>query len=82
MLAMQLQIGFRDAVRVGHVVVDSRSRQSVRAGTVLLRPADRGVNRHICYVDTLRHQFPCHALCEPRLGMTCHRERHRSTGSL
>ena len=74
MLAMQLQIGFRDAVRVGHVVVDTGSCQSVRASTVFLRPSNRGINRHICYVDTLRHQFPCHALSESSLGLTRHRK--------
>src|SRR6266851_5305662 len=72
MLAMKLKIGFRDMVRVGHVVVDSCSRQPVRAGPVLLSPADRGVDRYIRYVDTLRHQFSCHALRESGLGMTCH----------
>ena len=74
MLAMQLQIGFRDAVRVGHVVVDSRSRQSVSARTVLLSPANRCINRHVRNVDALRHQFPCHALRKSGLGVTCHRE--------
>ena len=63
MLAMQLQIGLRDAGRVGHIVVNGRSSASVRAGTVFLRPTDRGINWHICDVDTLRHQFPCHDLC-------------------
>ena len=72
MLAMQLQVGLCDAVRVGHIVVYGRSSPSVRAGTVFPRPADRGVNRHICNVDALWHQFSCHALCEPGLGMTCH----------
>ena len=67
MLAMQLQVGLRNAVRVGHIVVYGHSSPSVRAGTVFPRPADRGVNRHICNVDALRHQFPCHALCEPDL---------------
>src|SRR5262245_34357514 len=51
MLAMELQIRFRDVVRVGHVVVDGHSREPVRAGAVLLSPADRGVDRHIGYVD-------------------------------
>src|ERR1700757_4952111 len=74
MLAMQMQIGLRDGVRVGHVVVDGRSSPSVRAGTIFLRPADRGVNRHICYMDPLWHQFPCHALRESGFGMTCHRK--------
>src|SRR5215472_18365619 len=74
MLAMQLQIGLRDAVRVGHIVVDGRSGPSVRASAVFLRPANRGINRHMCYVDALRHQFPCHTLCESGLGMTCHCE--------
>ena len=72
MLAMQLQIRFRNAVRVSHVVVDSRSRQSVCAGTIFLSPTNRRVDRHVCYVDTLRHHLPCHALCEPGLGVTCH----------
>jgi len=31
MLAMELEVGFGDAVRIGHVVVDGRSRQPVRA---------------------------------------------------
>ena len=48
--------------------------RSVRARTVFLRPANRGVDRHICYVNTLRHQFSCHALCESRLGLTRHRK--------
>jgi len=39
---VQLQIDFRDVVRVGHVVIDGRSRQAVRAATVFLRPANRG----------------------------------------
>src|SRR5216684_1335377 len=72
MLAMQLQIGLRDAVRVGHVVVGGRSGPPVRAGAVFLRPADRGVDRHIGDVDALRHQFPRHALGESGLGMACH----------
>ena len=46
-LAMQLQIGFRDAVRVGHVVVDRRTCPTVRAGTVFLSPTDRRIDRHI-----------------------------------
>src|SRR4051812_6376278 len=70
MLTMQLQIGFRDMVGIGHIVVDSRSCQPMRASTVLLSPADCGVDRHICYVDTLRHQFSRHALRESGLGMT------------
>src|SRR5277367_2658810 len=74
MLAMQLQISLRDAVRVGHVVVDTCSRQSMRAATVFLRPANRGVDRHIGYVDTLRHQFPRHALCQSSLRLTRHRK--------
>src|SRR5215469_11801307 len=72
MLTMELQISFGDVVRVGHVVVDTGSCQSVGAGAVFVCPADRGVNRHIGYVDTLRHQFPCHALCESIFGMTRH----------
>ena len=46
MLLMKLKIGFRDMDGVGHVVVDSRSRQPMRAGAVFLSPADRGVDRH------------------------------------
>ena len=57
MLAVQLQIGFRDMDGVGHIVVNSGSRQPVRAGPILLGPAYRRVDRHIGYVDTLRHQF-------------------------
>ena len=72
MLAVQLQIGFRDEVRVGHVVVNSRTRPTVRTGTVFLSPTDCRIDRHIGDVDTLRHQFSRHALCEPGLGMTCH----------
>ena len=72
MLVMQLQIGFRDVVRVGHVVVDGCSCQPVGAGAVFLRPTNCGVNRHLCHVDTLRHQFPRHALRESGLGMACH----------
>src|SRR5712671_7583853 len=72
MLVVQLQIGFRDVVRVGHVVVDGCSRPPVGAGAVFLRPANCGVNRHICYVDALRHQFPRHALRKSGLGMACH----------
>ena len=72
MLLMKLKIGFRDMDGVGHVVVDSCSRQPMRAGPVLLGPADRGVDRHIRNVDPLRHQFSCHALRESGLGMTCH----------
>ena len=44
MLAMQLQIGLGDAVRVGHVVVDARSRQTMRAAAVLL-PSSRSRRR-------------------------------------
>ena len=62
MLAMQMQIGFCDAVRVDHVVVNSRTCSPVRARTVFLCPANRRVNRYIRYVDTSRHQFSCHAL--------------------
>jgi hypothetical protein len=51
MLIMQLQIGFCDVVRIGHVVVDRWSSPPVSAGAVFLRPANCGVNRHICYVD-------------------------------
>ena len=47
MLAVQLQIGFRDAVRVGHVVVDRRTRPTMRAGSVFLSPTDRRIDRHI-----------------------------------
>src|SRR5215211_7073205 len=72
MLAVQLQIGFGDMVGVSHVVVDGFPRQPVRAGSVLLSPADRGVYRHIRYVDALRHQFSRHTLRESGLGMTCH----------
>ena len=53
MLLMKLKIGFRDMDGVGHVVVDSCSRQPMRAGPVLLGPADRGVDRHI------RNWIPC-----------------------
>jgi hypothetical protein len=74
MLTVQMQVGLRDMVGVGHIVVDSRARQPVRAGAVFLGPADRGVDRHIRHVDTLRHQFSCHALGEAGLGMTSHRE--------
>src|SRR6516162_4781084 len=70
MMAVQLKIGFRDAVRDGHVVVNSRSRPTVRAGTVFPSPTDRRIDRHIGNVDTLRHQFSRHTLCEPGLGMT------------
>ncbi len=72
MLAVQLQIGFGNAIRVGHVVIDGGARPTVGAGAVFLRPANCGVNRHICYVDALRHQFPRHALRESGLGMACH----------
>ena len=72
MLLMKLKIGFRDMDGVGHVVVDSCSRQPVCAGAVLLGPADRGVDRYIRDVDTLRHQFSCHALRESGLGVTRH----------
>ena len=72
MLAVQLQVGFGDVVGVGHVVVDSCSRQPVCAGAVLLSPADRSVDRHIRDMDALRHQFSRHALRESGLGMTCH----------
>src|SRR5262249_22527601 len=48
------------------------SSQLVRARAVFLCPADRGVNRHVGYVDTLRHQFSCHALRESSFGLTCH----------
>src|SRR5512140_2022597 len=34
MLPMQLQIGLGDAVRVGHIVVDARSGETMRTGTV------------------------------------------------
>jgi hypothetical protein len=54
MLAVQLQIGFRDAFRVRHVVVNGCSRSPVSARAVFLRPPDRGVNRHICSVDATR----------------------------
>ena len=74
MLAMDLQIDFCDVVGVGHVVVDTGSRQSMSACSVFLLPTNRGVNWHTCYVDTLRHQFPCHALCESRLRLTSHRK--------
>src|SRR2546425_843269 len=72
MLTVQMQIGLRDMDGVGHVVVDGRSCQPMRAGAVLLGPADRGVNRHIRDVDTLRHQLSCHALRESGLGVTRH----------
>src|ERR1700733_8135017 len=72
MLAVQLEIGFGDVIRVGHVVVNGRSRPPMGANAVFLRPANCGVNRHICYVDTLRHQFPRHALCKSGLGMASH----------
>jgi hypothetical protein len=71
---MELQIGFGDVVRVGHVVVDGGACQAVGAGTVFLGPADRGVDRHNSYMDTLRHRFPCHTLRESSLGLTCHRK--------
>ena len=74
MLSMQLQIGLCDAVRVSHVVVDGCSGQAVRAASVFLSPADRGIDRDVRDVDALRHQFPRHALREPGLGLTCHRE--------
>ena len=41
---------------------------------VFLRPADRRVDRNVGDVDALRHQLPCHALCESRLGLTRHCE--------
>src|SRR5215813_7263902 len=74
MLAMQLKIGIRDEIGVGHIVVYCRSRSLVRAGTIFLSPANRGVNRHNGYVDALRHKFSCHAFCESGLGMTRHCE--------
>jgi hypothetical protein len=48
MLVVQLQVGFRDVVWVGHVVVNGCSRPPVGASAVFLRPANCGVNRHIC----------------------------------
>ena len=72
MLAVQLQIAFRDVVRVGHVVFDGGSGQPVGTGAVFLRPANCSVNRHLRYVDTLRHQFPRHALRESGLSVACH----------
>src|SRR5262245_49618613 len=64
MLPMQLKIRLRDVVRVGHVVVDGRSCEAVRSSAVLLGPADCRVDRYVCNVDSLRHQFPRHALGE------------------
>jgi hypothetical protein len=69
MLSMELQIGFRDPVGVGHVVVDRRSRQPMCTRTVFLGPANGGVDRDIGNVNTLWHQFSCHALREAGLGM-------------
>ena len=80
MLAMQLQIGLRDAVRVGHVVVDGRSSPSVRAGAVFLRPTDRGVDRHIAtWMPCGIIPLPCSARVPTSHGMPL--QRHRSTGT-
>ena len=47
MLAVELQIGLRDAVRVGRCCRRRRSGLTVPAGAVFLRPADRSVDRNI-----------------------------------
>ena len=61
-------------MRSGSAMLSSTAVPSppVGAGAVFLRPANCGVNRHLCYVDALRHQFPRHALRKSGLGMTCH----------
>ena len=67
MLAIQLQISLRDVFRVGHIVIHSRYSQPVRAATVFLDPSDRRIDWHVGYMNTLSHEFPCHALFEADL---------------
>ena len=54
MLATQLQIDFRDPLGVGHVVVDGRAGETMRARAVFLRPAYRRVDRDVGNVDSFR----------------------------
>src|SRR5262245_2484038 len=61
MLAMELQVGLRDVIRVGQVVVDAGPGPPMRARAVLLRPADRRVDRDVRDVDAFRHELPGHA---------------------
>ena len=65
MLAMKLRIGLRYAVRIGHVVINGRTRQSVRAAAVCLCPSNRGVDGHIRDVDSVRAST--HAPCSGRV---------------
>lgn len=57
---------------VRHVVILGGACQTVGSSAILLGPANGRINRHMHYVDALRHQFSGHTLRQSCLGMTGH----------
>jgi hypothetical protein len=47
MLAIKLKIGLRDVIRIGQIVVDACSGQSMRTRAVFLCPADRAIDWYV-----------------------------------
>ena len=82
MLSMEMEVGLRNMERVGHVVIEGGSGETMLARSVLLGPPDGRVDRNMGDMDTLGHEFARHALRESGLGVGGHRERSTERISL
>src|SRR5262244_76482 len=71
-LPMEVQVGLRNVCWIRHVIVHRGASQTMPPGAILLGPPNRRINRHVCHMDALWHEFSRHTLRQARLPVTGH----------